>query len=246
MTVSFFILSLLLLSTTHINRPFGPNAQEIVDRCIEAHGGLNYGNSAFQFDFRDKHYTYEYADGVFRYSRRYTDKKARKIYDVLTNEGFERTINDKPTRLSAKQIRAYSNSVNSVIYFAMLPHFLNDEAAIKSLLKSEKVDGRSYFKISVTFDEEGGGTDHDDIFVYWINKESYTLDFLAYSYRVNGGGVRFRKAFNSRVVGGIRFQDYINYKYTKGTPVEELDKYYINGQLEELSRIELKNIVSVK
>jgi len=71
------------------------------------------------------------------------------------------------------------------------------------------------------------------------------VDYLAYSYHVNGGGVRFRSAYNSREVDGVRFQDYINYKHDSTTPVEEMDEYYLKGELKELSKIELRNIISL-
>ena len=72
------------------------------------------------------------------------------------------------------------------------------------------------------------------------------MDYLAYSFQVNGGGVRFREAYNPRTVGGIRFQDYVNYKHeNKDFPVQQLDQAFLNKELKELSRIELKNIVEM-
>ncbi|HEY0110275.1 MAG TPA: hypothetical protein VGB67_11635, partial [Fibrella sp.] len=58
------------------------------------------------------------------------------------------------------------------------------------------------------------------------------------------GGPRFRKAINPQVVGGIRFQDYINYKGDEKdtTSVSSYDRRYEAKQLPELSRIEQKNI----
>jgi len=97
----------------------------------------------------------------------------------------------------------------------------------------------------VTFDQEGGGVDHEDVYVYWVHKQDMTVDYLAYSYQVNGGGVRFRSAYNRRKIGGIIFQDYINYKHDKDTPVSSLDALYETGKLTELSKIELKNIKTI-
>jgi hypothetical protein len=37
--------------------------------------------------------------------------------------------------------------------------------------------------------------DFDDEYMYWI-KDTRKVDYLAYSYHVNDGGVRFRAAFN--------------------------------------------------
>ena len=63
---------------------------------------------------------------------------------------------------------------------------------------------------------------------------------------MSGGGVRFRSAYNSRKVGGIIFQDYINFKAAVGTPLANLPKLFEQGKLKELSRIETKNVVQLK
>ena len=57
--------------------------------------------------------------------------------------------------------------------------------------------------------------------MYWFNKETFKPDYLAYDFHTDGGGVRFRKAYNERYVDGIRFVDYENYK--PRDPKETLD-----------------------
>ncbi len=220
-----------------------PTADAIIQKSIKAHGGKNYQKKAFAFDFRDKHYSYENKKGQYRYTRSFSSTEG-DVLDVLTNDGFTRTINVKTVTLAPEKAKAYSNSVNSVIYFAMLPYFLNDPAVHAELLGETQIKGQNYYKIRVTFSQDGGGTDHDDIYVYWIHTDSYQVDYLGYSYHVNGGGVRFRSAYNKRKVDGVLFQDYINYKHDKSTPVTSLDELYERGGLQELSRIELKNIES--
>ena len=68
------------------------------------------------------------------------------------------------------------------------------------------------------------------------------MDYLAYNYKVNGGGVRFRSSYNRRNVGGIIFQDYINYKAEVGTPLKDLPTLYENDKLKEVSRIDTENV----
>jgi len=74
----------------------------------------------------------------------------------------------------------------------------------------------SYYKLKVTFDQDGGGDDFDDTYVYFFNKATFKPDYLAYDFHVNGGGMRFREAYNERYVNGIRFVDYNNMK-----PIDE-------------------------
>ena len=69
------------------------------------------------------------------------------------------------------------------------------------------------------------------------------MDYLAYSYETDGGGIRFRAAYNPREINGLRFQDYVNYK-PQGLDValKDLDYLYEQGSLIEVSKIELENV----
>ena len=116
-------------------------------------------------------------------------------------------------------------------------------AVIKEKVGEENIKGKGYYLIKVTFKKEGGGTDFEDEFLYWINKKEYTVDYLAYKYAVNGGGIRFREAYNPRVVNGLRFVDYNNYKENDlKTPLQSLGKLFETGKLMKVSVIELKDI----
>ena len=124
-----------------------------------------------------------------------------------------------------------------------LPVGLNDAAVNKELMGKDSIDNKEYYEIKVTFDEEGGGEDHEDVYMYWIGTQNYQVDYLAYSFEVNEGGLRFRKAYNPRTIEGIRFVDYENYKMDNlSTSLDTLDDLYESRQLELLSKIETKNI----
>lgn len=240
LSLFFSALICISLSSGYIS---GQTVDQIVDRCIKRHGGKSYQDAHYSFRFRKHTYNFKYKKGEFVYERIHPETKT---LDRLTNDGFERFIDGEMTELSEKDQGKYARSVNSVHYFAFLPFFLNDPAVRKKLLGTSTIDGHNYYEVKVTFVEEGGGDDFDDEFVYWISQENWTMDYLAYSFHVDGGGVRFRKAYNPRKVKGVRFQDYVNYKHDKDTPVESLDDHYLKGTLKELSRIELTDIKSLK
>ena len=223
--------------------------QLIVDKSIEVHGGEHYNNMFAEFDFRERHYTVERKggrNGTFTYTR-VTQDSLGVLTDVLEQASdFTRYLDDQEVVISAERTAAYTSSVNSVLYFALLPYPLNDGAVVKEFLGENELEGNQYYKIKVTFGQEGGGEDYQDVFCYWINKEAFTVDYIAYSYEESDGwGTRFRKAINPRRVGGILFQDYINYKPKEELgipPVEIHDKLFVEGNLEELSKIINTNI----
>lgn len=229
-------------SSSESNPPSGP-AQTIIDQAIAAHGGDALKQAHISFDFRKKHYEVELDQGQFVYESTGEDSTGRFVRDVLTNQSFTRTVDDQATNLSAKDEAAYRNSLNSVVYFVLLPYPLNDAAVNKEYLGEATVRGEPYHKIRVTFDEEGGGDDPEDVFIYWIHQEDYTMDYLAYEFHVNGGGTRFREAYHVRKVEGIHFADYINYESTVDDfALEDYGRLFEEGKVEELSRIETENV----
>ena len=203
-------------------------------------------NSNIEFDFRDKHYRATRNNGKFNYQRTFNDSLGA-IKDVLNNKEFQRYINNTVFEVSEGKAQAYAGSVNSVHYFSVLPYGLNGTAVNKSYIGKVDIKGDGYHKIKVTFNQEGGGEDYDDVFIYWINTETFKADCLAYSYVENHGvGLRFRGTYNERYVKGIRFVDYSNYMpIDSRVKLEDLDSLFKNDALELLSKIELEHMVVV-
>jgi len=217
------------------------NTHQIVNEAIKVHGGTFYDSANYQFVFRDKRYSFNNQDG-FLYTVNSVDSLGNKIEDNLHNGKFNRMVNEKSVKLSDADVVKYSDALNSVIYFATLPYKLNDTAVHKENVGETVIKGEDYDVIKVTFGEQGGGTDHDDVFMYWINKKSHYINYLAYSYNVNESGVRFRSAYNPRTIDGIRFQDYVNWEAPIGTQLSHLPAMFEKGQLKELSRIETEDV----
>ncbi|WP_080239248.1 DUF6503 family protein [Spirosoma rigui] len=233
------LLSCLILLTA-LACQSGNDARSIINRSIEAHGGDAYQNKRIEFDFRQFHLVLEHQNGRYRYARTHRDSANVLVEEVLTNDGFSRSLNGKRQALDTAQTGKYSRAVNSIAYFVLLPQKLADPAVLADYVGDSELDGQSYQKVRVRFRAEGGGKDHGDTFFYWFNQKTHTMDYLAYS----EGGPRFRKAINPQTIGGIHFQDYINYKGDEKdtTSVATYDRRYAARQLPELSRIEQKNI----
>ena len=237
----FFILLLLMIFLS-CQEEDKLTANAIVDKAIENACNGNCEQAEIEFIFRKVKYKSTRQDGSYILERNFIDSIGA-VRDVLTNKGFKRFVNDSVQKLADTIAQKYAEYVNSVHYFAQLPFGLNAPAARKERVGEAKINGAEYYEIQITFNEEGGGTDFEDEFVYWIHKEDFTVDYLAYSYQVNGGGIRFREAYNPRVVKGIRFVNYNNYK-PKGKDIHltELDTYFQKDELELLSKIENENV----
>lgn len=218
-------------------------AQQIIDLAIEKAGGNRYNNSEVRFEFRNVEYISKRNNGQYDYQRVFRDKPGNETRDILNNQKFERTTNGELVQLPDSLANAYSNSLNSVHYFAQLPFGLNDPAVNKTYLDTITLFGAPYHKIKITFNEEGGGEDFEDEFLYWIHAKNYTVDYLAYRFQTNGGGMRFRQAMNPRESGGIRFTDYRNYAPSDpSAEFDSIDQLFVQGQLKLVSEIALTNI----
>ncbi len=220
-------------------------AQQIIDESIAVHGFDQTVGKTISFDFRGRKYSVAYEEGQKIYTRSFQDSTLGEVKDVLVNSTeFKRYANDTLVQVSDEWAGRYTSSVNSVLYFFQLPYGLNDPAVIKKFMGQKIINDEVYNKIKVSFRQEGGGEDHQDVFIYWFNDMTKTLDFLAYSYDEDDGrGMRFRQAINRREIDGCIIQDYVNYEPISSHPeLENLDKAFESGNLKELSRIENLNV----
>ncbi len=239
--LKIFSFLLILISCKQEEKPL--TAQQVIDKTIENAGGKKYESATINFTFRDIKYSSKRNKGLFEYSRTYTDSIG-EVNDVLNNDEFKRFINAQKIDLPDSTATKYANSVNSVHYFVQLPYGLNDPAVKKELLGEAEIIDKKYYEVKVTFAQDGGGNDHEDEYMYWIAKEGFTVDYLAYKFYTGKGGIRFRKAYNPRMVNGIRFVDYENYKLEpwQSVDLKTVDELFNAGKLELLSKIKTEDI----
>lgn len=240
MRILYFLFVIVLFTSCSQEKDL--TAQQIIDKAIKVAKIGNVANATVSFDFRDRGYIADRKNGVFSLQR-ITKQNDSIITDVLSNDGFHRLINNKLTKVVDSMALKYSESVNSVHYFSVLPYGLNDAAVNKKLLEFVSIKEKEYYKIEITFDQEGGGVDYEDVFIYWIDKEDFKVDYLAYTFHVNGGGKRFREVSKEHFVNGIRFVDYHNYKpLDQSIKLHQFDEAFKNGSLKKVSEINLENI----
>ena len=205
-----------------------PDALATLAAARAAHGSDALEGRTVSFRFRGTPYTAWHRGGQFRYART-LDEGGRRVVETLDNDGPARTVDGEPAALTPDVGAALAESINSVVYFALLPHALDAPALRARALAPDTVGGAPYRRVEVTFAQEGGGADWQDRYVYWVG-EADTIDYLAYSYAVAPGdtaraatGSRFREVIGAAEVAGVRFQDYRN--LTADSVGTEIERY---------------------
>ncbi len=238
----FATLFVLILSLIGCGEKPDLTGDQIIQKAIEAQGSKTLDDGRVSFDFRDNHFMAARQDGKFSLTR-CSDVECKDTVDVLTNTDFKRTVQGKEVLLPDSSKASYGNAVNSVHYFAVLPYGLDSPSVTKELIDTSSINGKSYYKIKVGFKKQGGGTDYKDDYMYWVNRDNFYVDYLAYNYQEAEGGTRFREAYNPRIINGVRFVDYRNFvPQEQYPPLQSLDSLFINRKLDLFSVIELKNI----
>lgn len=152
----------------------------------------------------------------------------------LWKDGSERPV-------SPEAEAAVRDWVMERVYFCFLPFRLADPSAIQEDLGLESWSGRELRKVKVTF-VPGTSTDAEDEFLYWFDPESGRLEQFAYSFVGSPGGLRFRKLYNYRRIGGLLFFDQENW----GAAGDDLTVGRISPDfvttMERVSTVELRNI----
>jgi len=221
-------------------------AEELVLFSIDAHGGDVFKTSHFSFQFRNKLYTIDNNGSEYKYTRKEKDEKGNLHEETLDNNGYVYFLNNKETALSEEEKEKKVNSLNSVIYFASLPFRLQDPGVQVDYKGQSFIRDTAYQLVTVTFDVSKGGKDYQDEYLYWLNEKTWLVDYLAYNFKENGGGARFRKAINRRKVGGVLIQDYINFEGSPDVELTLLAEQFEKGELKEKSRIELENLKELR
>ena len=147
-----------------------------------AHGQHLFENATLSFLFRDKQYSARRFDTEYIYTRSFKDGSAL-IEDMLINSiNFSRKKNGVSMEIENEWADKYSKSINSVLYFFQLPYLLNDPAVEKTYQGIRQINDKEYYQIKVSFQEENGGDDFNDEYLFWINVNNFEIDYFDYNY----------------------------------------------------------------
>lgn len=239
---------LIFVGCQSSSSPSSPAAPAVIDRAIQAHGVDVLDHATMTFTFRSTTFRLRHhRDGRFHYRRALTDSLGQSVVEGITNDGPYRVIDDDTTTLGPDGRTEVETAVNSVAYFARLPAPLDDPAVQPSYSGRDTIDGTPYHRVRVVFKQEGGGSDWEDVFLYWFRTDAYTMDYFAYAYGLGADeetGTRFRAADNVRRRGGVRIADYDNYTADTLSP-DQMHRYpdlLARDLLTHVSRVALDSV----
>ena len=249
--ILYFLPIILLLACKADNQKESKNKElsenkispdYIIQKAIEYSGKDKIKDNKVIFEFRDKTYISERICNQFKLTR---IDSSKNVKDVFYKDEVKRKINGKSVQLADTTAAAIKSSINSVHYFVHLPYRLKDPAVMAKRLKDDTINNKAYYQLQVKFKEKGGGEDFQDIYHYWFDQEDFSLDYLAYKFYTNDGGMRFRAKRIEKRLDGVIFQDYNNFKpASDNIQIDQLSTAYKNNQLEKVSEI-ITNPISV-
>ncbi|MDY7092813.1 MAG: DUF6265 family protein [Acidobacteriota bacterium] len=221
----------------------------IVDRAIEYHGGDLYRASRTRLTIRSRSGAFDVVsrmDGeLFEHQVSGTNAQGQNLRTRVTNDTAERWVGGEAVELDAEAAQRARDFVSARIYFPFLPFRLNDPGVYKQDLGLETWGDRSLHKVKVTF-EPGSSTDASDEYLYWFDPQTARLEQFAYSFANNPqrGGLRLRRAFNHRWVGGLLFFDSENWGLNGGgdLKVEAITPAYVRENFDKISTVVLEDI----
>ncbi len=172
-----------------------------------------------------------------------TESNGSKRRVRVTNDTAERWLGGKKSTLEGEEIQQTRDFANARVYFPFLPYRLNDPSVLKQDLGLERWGERDLAKIKVTFVADSS-TDASDEYLYWFDPETARLEQFAYSFGSGErAGLRFRRLFNYRRVGGILFADQTNLgAEASGIRVDAVTPEFVSESMREVSTIELADI----
>ncbi len=192
---------------------------EIVERAIAFHGQGDYDNSITTLKICSKSGCFRLRSEVDgdRFDHTVTTlpeagedpQPERKVR--ITNATVEEWIDGAPQEVAGREQRL-RDFVNARVYFPFLPYRLNDPSVHQQQMEFQTWEKRPLYRVKVTF-EAGSSTAANDEYMFWFEPRAGRLQQFAYTFN-EGKGLRFRRLFNYRRVGGLLFADQENYGLT--------------------------------
>jgi len=115
----------------------------IIEEAIRVSGYKDHGTFKAEFDIEDTHYIVTQSKESFSYERIFKDS-ILTIHDILNNKGFMRMADTLTEILPESEARLLSSSLDSTVFFALIPKCLVDAAFIKNYLGQDSFQSQLF------------------------------------------------------------------------------------------------------
>lgn len=105
----------------------------IIEEAIRVSGYKDHTAFKAEFDVEDTHYIVTQYKESFSYERIFKDS-ILTIHDILNNKGFMRMADTLTEILPESEARRLSSSLDSTVFFVLIPECLGDPAFVKSYI----------------------------------------------------------------------------------------------------------------
>lgn len=168
----------------------------LLTKVEKAHGGWNHLRSKNDVEY---HYEYRVADGkadisteryIFENEISFGQYTRHEINTLPTENGIvthffdgEKTkVTLSEDTIEKERTIAIAEFVRRANYFwFVMPYKLNDPGTIARYLGTEVHNEITYFKLEVTYDEALTGKEENDIYILYVNKDTYEIDRFYFS-----------------------------------------------------------------
>jgi len=219
-------------------------AKEILLNSIKAYNSDSFYNSTIQFNTKDLEYKLYRKSNIadFEVVRKLDTVTYKATYNNGTRAYFVNNIEQEQTSAAMKFIDI---KLEGLCYLFSIPHEFNQNHVQLKKLEDVIIKNKNYNVIHVSFtriSEE----DPDDVFILYINPDTFYIDYLAEKYHFTAvNRPLFKVAHNFRTIEGITFVDYYVLdpkKEDRDTDLEVIYKLYNANNLNELQSLIFENI----
>lgn len=222
-----------------------PETLPIVERAIEHHGGGLYEASETELAICSRSGCFDVLarvdGGEYLYRVAGETSEGRRVVES-TNDAVRWWVDGDEREVTPGNEQRLRDWVMARVYFPFLPYRLADPGVFQEDQGIEPWDGRPLHRVKVTF-APGSSTEAEDEYLFWFDPESGRLEQFAYSFSGDPGGLRFRRAFDHRRVGGLLFSDQENLGVEgEGLAVDRITPDFVAERMRPISTVVLEGI----
>ncbi len=216
------------------------SALQILQKSSDSAGYSILKNSEITFNIKDFHYKINRRGHDVEYIVERTQDTTTYLatYRNGLTEYFVNTEKQPPGTYELFTNTRLEGLVNSL----SIPHIFLDYGVKAQREEDVTIRQKTYFTLNVSITNPDPEKE-DDIFILYIDKETFLVDYFADQYQLTGNKKLFRRLYNSRYVNGVRFYDqYVYISRVDDTPLELLYSNFNIGAVQSTNNFELQNI----